>query len=525
MTGTERQEQQRTTARHPVGGHALVGGLWTTGGQIAPYLYTVVVSVVAGRILGPGPMGRQSFIAFVVLATTTVCAAGLPQSLMRASAEAIGRGSPGSVPGLARWGWRVTGVGATFGTIAILVIAALGATPRAAWLFAAAAVAVGILHKVPGSILAGTQHWRLNSLGILVSGALGTVATIVVLALGGGISGMLAVAAASTLVLTIWATIYTKRVLAPMRTEDATGLEELRSRASRFGLAASVSVILSFVVGQRSELFFLDRSSSNAQIAFYTIAFSAVTMLQTLPVGMTNVVSPTFAQFFGAGQLDRIRSGFSRGLRLVLLVSAPIAAGGLVLGPPLIRLAYGDRYAHAGTVFRILVVSVPLAPLGAICGGLLVGYGRMRFPIVVASVAAVADLAAAAVLVPRFDAIGAALANETAALTATTIQFVYCFRLLGGVEIRISQFARMLAASGLAAAAAQAVLELGSGAPPFLAAAALFVVVLAGLAISLRVLPRGDADWLASALRGTRIQRLGRVCMLLAHRPSPAASP
>ena len=493
-------------------------------GQIAPYLYTLVVSVVAGRILGPGLLGRQSFIAFVILAVTTVCAAGLPLGLMRASAEALGRNSGGSVPGLSAWGWRVAGIGATCGAAAILAVAALGATPRAAWLFGAVAVAGGVLHKVPGSILVGTQHWRLNSSSVVLTGALSTVATIVILALGGGITGMLAAFAGSSLTLLIWSVIYANRVLAPLRSEDATALPELRRRASRFSLASSISVILTFVVGQRSELFFLDRDSTNAQIAFYSIAFSAVTILQTASVGMTNVVSPMLARFFGAGQTERIRSGFSRALRLVLLFATPIAAGGLVLGPPLITLAYGDQYSNTGTALRILIVSVPLAPLGAICAALLVGYGRMRFPIAVSAVAAIADVAAAALLVPRLDATGAALANEIAALTATGVQFVYCIRLLGGIEVRARQFVRMLVASAIAAAVAQGALEIGPGLLPLLLAVALGVGALAGLAVSLRVLPREDAEWLATALRGTRIQGLGRICILLSHRTTPAVS-
>jgi O-antigen/teichoic acid export membrane protein len=505
-----------------VGGRTLIGGLWTSGSQISPYAYTVVVSVVAGRILGPSGLGRQSFIAFVVLAATTVCAAGLPLALVRTSAEALGRGSAGSVRGLAAWGWKVAGVGALFGTGALTATAVFGATPPAAWLFGAVAAAAGILSRVPGPILLGTQHWRENSLVILVCGGGGTVATIVALALGGGITGMLAAAAGTAVAMLLWSFALMNRVLAPMRAEDATALPDLRRKASRFALAASVSVVLTFIVAQRSELFFLDRNSSNAQIAFYTVAFSAVTMLQTLPLGMTNVISPMFARFFGAGQIERIRSGYSRALRLLILLAIPVTAGGIVLGPPLISLAYGDRYSQAGTILRILIASVPLAPLGAVSAALLVGYGRMRFPIVVSAIAAVADVTAAALLVPRLDAIGAAIANEIAAVSATSIQLVYCIRLLGGIEVAPRQFARMVIASAGAAAVAQGALEVGSGALPLLLALAAGVGVLATLAVWLRVLPREDADWLTSALRDTRAHRLGRVCRLLSGGPAPA---
>jgi O-antigen/teichoic acid export membrane protein len=470
---------------------------------------------MAGRILGPDGLGRQSFIAFAVLATTTVCVGGLPLALVRTSSEALGRGNAGSVGGLAAWAWKVAGAAALFGTGVLVVTAVLGATPRAAWLFGAVAAAAGILSRVPGAILNGTQHWRESSLIILICGAGGTVATIVALALGAGITGMLAAAAGTGVAMLAWSLGLMNRVLAPMRTENAAGLPDIRRKASRFALAASVSVVLSFVVGQRSELFFLDRYSSNAQIAFYTIAFSAVTMLQTLPMGMTYVISPMFARFFGAGQIERIRSGYSRALRLLILLAIPVAAGGIVLGPPLISLAYGDRYSNSGTILRILVASVPLAPVGAVSAALMVGYGRMRFPIIVSAIAAMTDVTAAALLVPRLDAVGAAIANEIAAVGATSIQLVYCIRLVGGIDIAPRHFARMVIASAGAAAVAQGALEVGPGVLVLLLAFAVGVGALATLAVWLRVLPRDDADWLISALRGTRAHRLAGICNLL----------
>ena len=100
----------------PVGGRTLVGGAWTTAAQIAPYVFTTAVSIVAGRILGPSGLGRQSFIAFVVLVVMTACSGGFAIAMLRSTAEALGRGSPETVRDLARWGWKVAGVAAVVGS-------------------------------------------------------------------------------------------------------------------------------------------------------------------------------------------------------------------------------------------------------------------------------------------------------------------------------------------------------------------------------------------------------------------------
>jgi O-antigen/teichoic acid export membrane protein len=389
-------------------------------------------------------------------------------------------------------------------------VAALGATPRAAWLFGAVAIAAGILHKVPGSILVGTQHWRQNSLIVLVSTGAGTVATVLALALGGGITAMLAAAAGAVILMLAWACAAAHPILTSMKSEPDDDLPELRRRATRFALGTSVSVVLAFVVAQRSELFFLDRNSSDAQIAFYTIAFAAATMLQTLPTAMNNVFSPVFARFLGAGQTDRIRSGYSRALRVLILFVLPLAAAGFVLGPRLIILAYGARYSDAGLVLRILLVCVPLVPLSVVSAALLAGYGMVRVPIIASAIAAAADIAAAAVLVPRFDAVGAAVANDIAVFPAMAIQLVYCVRLVGGVSLAPRYFLQMGFVSAAAAGAAQASLEIGSGAGPVVLGFVAFCAVFALLARRVRVIPRDDIDWLLKALGG-RGGHLGRV--------------
>ncbi len=507
----------------PVGHRTLVGGAWTIGAQVAPYLWTIAVSIVAGRILGPSGLGRQSFIAFVVIVVTTVCAGGLYQALVRTSAEALGRNSAGSVVGLVPWGWRIAGIGTLVGVSAFIAIVLAGATPPAAWLFGAVTVAAALLGRVPGGILTGTQHWREAATIALLGGGAGALVTIVVVVLGGGITGMQAATAGTGVAMTFAVWRRMKRVIAPMRARDASALPELRRSAGRFALASSLSVVLTFAVAQRSELFWLDRMSTNAQIAFYSVAFSATTILQTLLVGASNVLSPTFARFLGAGQIERIRRGYSRAVRLLLLLAIPLSAGGIVLGPRLLSLAYGSRYESAGNVLRILVAAVPLTALGGISGAVLIGYGRMKFPIVISACAAGVDIIAAALLVGPLDAIGAAIANDLAVLTAVAAQIVYCTRLLGYPGVAPRHLARMAAATVLAAGAAQGALEIGGGVGPFFLALFVGIVVLSALSVALRVLSPDDADWLTTALEETRLRRLGRVCNHLSGRAVPSA--
>jgi len=138
----------------------------------------------------------------------------------------------------------------------------------------------------------GAQRWRQASIVGLVTGALATVASVAVLAAGGGITGMFAVEAVISLANLIWTTALARRTLlqvAPRRT-PATAL---RRNVLRSTAITSVGVILTFIVWRRSELFFLERYSTDTQIALFSIAFAATTALFRLPEVFATVAIPT----------------------------------------------------------------------------------------------------------------------------------------------------------------------------------------------------------------------------------------
>ncbi|MBD3222754.1 oligosaccharide flippase family protein, partial [bacterium] len=101
---------------------------------------------------------------------------------------------------------------------------------------------------------------------------------------------------------------------------------------------------------------------------------------------------------------SRCRRRFSLYLGLVVLALVPLATGGVVLGPDLMDLLYGDRFAAAGRVCQVLAVSYVLLAVGQFFGNGLIATDRQRryFPPLVAG--AVVAVTLAAVLAPRQDA-------------------------------------------------------------------------------------------------------------------------
>lgn len=481
-----------------------------------PQLYALLISIAAARSLGAEGMGRQSYIAFVALSVTTLLSSSMWVSLVRYIGETIGRGDAATVRGLLAWAWRIEAVTAIVGGAALGAIALAGAEPEAAWLLAAAVTAAAILHTVPSAILTGLQRFKQASVVGITTGLAGTAATVAVLAAGGGIVGMFAVELVVGLVNLAWTGAIARRVLVQVAPTPVPA-GPLRRQVTRYALGYSAGIVLDIIVARRSELFFLQRYSTDEQIAFYSIAFAIVTAASQLPRALAAATAPAFATLFGAGSSKRISTGFNRGLRLLLVLTLPLTAAAIALGPEFVRIVYGGEYRAVSAPLLILLAGFPLLGLTSLANAVLTGLGRLRFPIAATAAAAVVDVALAVTLAGPLGARGAALANLSGQVVYSAGVLGYTLRLVGHERLD-SAIVRAGGASAGAGAAAWTTQNAVAGVPGLVAGAGAFIVTFAVLAPMLRIMPRRDAAWLLGALGPRLPPWFGRFVQLCAGR-------
>jgi O-antigen/teichoic acid export membrane protein len=523
VTGSPVSEGRRPgeAAEQTTGGSVLRGSAWNATARILQQAYVLVTSVVAARFLGPDGLGRQSFISFVALSTTVLFTSGLSLSLMRSIGEQLGAARPGTALDLISWAWKLTAVAAVLGSALLVGIAVAGADPQAAWVLASVGSACAILHAVPSAVLIGAQRWREATIVGLITGSIGVPATIAVLAAGGGITGIFAVEAAVGAGNLVWTTIYMRRF------ERGVGARprrdpHVRRLVARYAAWSTLSATLSLIVFRRSEFFFLEAWSTDAEIALYSIAFAAINALVLAFDSVGATLLPAVATLHGAGEADRIRSGYRRTVGLMLLVALPTAAGVLAVGPELVRLVYGDEYSGTEPVLRLMTVVLPFVPVMYAGNALLIGMGYV-WPLLVASgVAAVANVALAALLIPRYEAVGAALANGGAQVLVALVVAGVSARVIGGSPIDIPAVARSLAVAVATGLAAWVPVTLAPG------AAGAFAGVITGVCAFMlagrlfRILAPEDADWLLHALGKNAVTRAVTPALRFLSRAAPA---
>jgi O-antigen/teichoic acid export membrane protein len=499
------------------------GSAWYFAVNALPQLYLVLISIAAAHYLGPDLFGRQSFIAFVEISLVLLLTQGFVFAESRFVAASLGERKPGVVAGLVRYGWRIAIPSAAVGGAVMVVLAVAGSDPEAAWILAGAAAAITILMRAPQAVLSGLQRWRGLAILGLVTGTVSLAATLAVLAAGWGITGMFAVEAAAAVVGLIWTAVLAGRAIRPITRRGEEEKPPLREML-RFAGVATAGIVLTLIVWRRSEFLFLDAYSSDAQIGFYSVAFAAVTALMYAPTAVAGTLLPAVATLYGAGATERIRTGYSRAARLVLVMALPLGAGAAALGPELIRLVYGEDFADAGTVLLVLLAPFPLFALMGLATSVLEAMGHLRVPFLSGLVAAAVNIGLAFALVPPYDATGAALASSIAQVIAALPPIVYAHRFVRGVRWSAAFVARVVVATAVGGGAAAGCVVVIGGVLGVTAGALAGAGAFAAIAGATRMLPKDDAAWLDSTIGGLIGGRVGRLVRFWAQ-PSPEARP
>jgi O-antigen/teichoic acid export membrane protein len=149
--------------------------------------------------------------------------------------------------------------------------------------------------------------------------------------------------------------------------------------------------------------------------------------------------------------------------------------------------------------------------------GVLAGLGLVRPSLVAGAVAAAVNVALAFVLIPAYDATGAALANTGAQITIALGIFGYTWKLAGAAPIDLPAIARPAIASALAGAIAWLILSALEGLPGVALGTVAGVAVFALAGRLLGVLRDDDAQWLWNVSGERALGRLVRpACRVLA---------
>lgn len=374
----------------------------SVGTQVLIVLMNLVTGIMTARLLGAE--GRGIYVAITVWPPllAMIATAGLNSAVVFRMRR--NPGSPDAVAGAAL-------LLALAGSAVLIAIGAaalplfMNGYDSSTVLFAQwclAAVLVNTTQIVIKQAFAGTgQYWYCNLTHLLPQLyhllALAGIAVLATLTVRGAalalfISGALAVCSVVPKFL---------RTLRPHFAAVRSELREMRSYSLR---AAPAGLVTAFIL--HSDRLVLIPLLPARELGFYAVAFSFSRVVQFVQPALQSIFLSHLA---GQGEANNQRVHDITCRFLIAALTAACVVLGLA-GEWLLRFAYGAEFAHSADIFRLLVIEASLGVLAQVTVQLYLSRDR---PGLVSSIQAgtlVISLALLLTLVPRYGALGAAIA-------------------------------------------------------------------------------------------------------------------
>jgi O-antigen/teichoic acid export membrane protein len=173
---------------------------------------------------------------------------------------------------------------------------------------------------------------------------------------------------------------------------------ELLVPAVPLGIALAVNEVYF-----RADTFILSLFRPFAEVGQYTLAYRIFELLAVIPAIVMTSAFPLLSRYV-TEQRELAARVIDATADLFVALAAPIAAGGLVLAPELVRLVAGDAFAEAATPLRLLLCAAGAAWISGLLGYTLIAADHRREVLLLALVALVVNLALNLALVPSYGA-------------------------------------------------------------------------------------------------------------------------
>jgi O-antigen/teichoic acid export membrane protein len=473
-----------------VGPTVVRGTVWRVAGYAIGVLLTAAASILLLRYLGVEEFGRYATVMAIVAIVSGVSDAGLTivgtRELAHRPAGAARTELLGHLVGMRM---VLTPIGVALG----VAFAALAGYPDE--LVAGTALAgTGLVLVNTQATLMGLLPVELRNLRMAFADVIRQFVTTAVIAVLVMASASLVAFFTGQIVVGVIMLAITPLIVR----REWLSRPRLVMEVWRSVLGKAVVVAVAYALGLiyfRLLLVMLSLVSVDREVGLFGTSLRIYELLVGIPVLVLGVALPVLTA--AAARPERFRYQLQRVSEGALLLGTFIAVGTGLAAEPIVTLLGGDEYRDAAIVLQVHIAGFVPMFLAQVCATTLVAIDHQRTLITLNALALAFLLAIGAVLVPAYDATGAALAAAIGETFLALLSVAALARLGHRVLPPLSWLAR------LAAAAAVGV---GMGALvgiPELAGAVLGTVLFVAMVLAQRLAPPELADALTPAGRAS----------------------
>lgn len=279
-----------------------------------------------------------------------------------------------------------------------------------------------------GAILQGLQDFRAAGLVELVPPLVTTVLVVpLVLVWDGGVTGALVATLAGGLVgaiLAVW--ILYQRLETPVSLVTLQVDRAYWRQMLHYGLRAQVAIIAVYLL-LRADIFLLNLwgPGGAASVGLYSVAVLLAERIWTFSTITGQVIMPRIASWQGETERQTLLTLVI--LRVTVWFGLLICLALLLLGEWFIVLLYGPEFRSAVEPLFWLLPGIFLFNIARVAGPDIAGRGYIGINATISGIAFVLNLGANALLIPRYDMNGAAMATSLAyGFSGVAAVIVFC---------------------------------------------------------------------------------------------------
>ncbi|MEM7737873.1 MAG: MATE family efflux transporter [Deinococcota bacterium] len=419
---------------------ALRNGLWNSLSRIVLGAAQILGSILIVRSLATEQeYGVFSYYAWLAGILSTLGVLAFPNSLTKVVSELRGANADNEAKALVRWLFIcLVGLNIVIGLI--FVGRALAAPlPERHYLLVVALVPLSnVLVRMFSSLLWGYEQYRPISIATTFAGIGQFLLIVVAFIADWGVAGYL-VAVVLSMNVFIPILLFVTKGRQPI--VEALSVPHWPSRKTLahyfdFFKPAALIIVFDAIVWQRSEVFFLERYSTDEQIGFYSLAFSVIAIFISLGYSLINGYYPSISREYGAGNWTRIRQQISQAMLLAVIYATPLLFGGWVTIEKLTEVLYGARMVPMVEPARVLFLGLVPATVAGVFGLTIGALSKVWLQVRIGVVLAIFNIVLDFVLIMwlQLGAFGAAIANTSTQLTYVVWLYIVV-RGLSGVSL------------------------------------------------------------------------------------------
>jgi O-antigen/teichoic acid export membrane protein len=395
----------------------LTGSAWAFSARVVATGLGLVASIIIARVYGAEVVGIVAVIQSFLILATIFTVLGTNTSLLRLIPEHMVKYSITSAFKVYRkTQFMVIMVSLITGTLffmcADLIAAKVFSKPHLSYYFALASVflvfnslmmlntqAVRGLRFIRAFALMQVLPQGFNLLLLISLGFFWPARDVPVYAMLGGfsITGILG--------WIIMEYSFRKKIHPDDRVQPMSSLKILSISLPMF-----MTATMTFIIGQTGVIM-LGMFRSEAEVGYYAIAVKLATLTAFILNAVNSMAGPKFSELFHSDKMDELFYVAKKSAKLIFWSTVPILLGFVILGKPILRLAFGREFTVAYPALVLIVLGQFVHSVSGATGLFMNMTGNQNVFRNIVIIAAISNIAINLLLIPQYGIYGAAIAG------------------------------------------------------------------------------------------------------------------